>query len=124
RWAPRGGTLAFLASSGGRTRLWLYAALGAARAPRMLSAYDSLGGEILAFAWSPTGESVAYLAREPAALPTERHAISHTPGLVLFHDTPGDFTGPTSPAYRRDSLGAYVAEVGLKSAEARVVARR
>jgi dipeptidyl aminopeptidase/acylaminoacyl peptidase len=121
RWSPRGETLAFLAPLDGETRVWYSAPCDSVAQP--LPARDSLGGGVLAFAWSPTGTSIAYLAAEADPNAPGNDSTAPAPRIVLFRDAPGDFTGPTSPGYRRDSAGAYLATAALNADTAEVLAR-
>lgn len=124
QWAPHGSTLGFLMSSAGRSRLWRYTPFDSAPPAPVVLTPDSLGGEMLAFAWSPTGDSVAYLAPEPIARGAKVTDTVQAPRLVLFRDVPGELTGPTSPTFSTDSTGAYVAVADLASGTTRVLARR
>ena len=121
RWSPRGSTLGFLAPLDGESRIWYSAPCGSAAQP--LPARDSLGGGVLAFAWSPTGTSIAYLAAEADPNAPDNDSTAPAPRIVRFRDGPGDFTGPTSSGYRRDSTGAYVAVAALGADSAEVVVR-
>lgn len=124
QWVPgKQATLSFLTARGGRESIWRYSPLDAVTTPQPIAIADSLDGDILAFAWSPDGSSVAYIAAEEGSTAKPPTALRPAPKLVLFHDSPGDYTGPTSPVYSRDSVGAYVAVVALADAYARVVAR-
>ena len=122
-WSSSGNVLAFLSQLGGETRIWRYSLVEAGSEPETMAIRDSLDGEILAFAWGPTDEEIAYVAREPQMDSPAVKLKGDRPRLVLFNDSPGDYTGPTSPAYARDSTGAYVAVARVGGALTRVVAR-
>jgi dipeptidyl aminopeptidase/acylaminoacyl peptidase len=125
QWAPGQRTvLGFLAASGGRNRIWEYSPFDSGSVATPIPMCDSLGGEILAFAWGPDGTSLAYVAAENDSTGRSLPEHPHRPRLVLFDDSPGDYTGPTSPYYSRDSTGAYVAVQRVGQPEARVLARR
>jgi len=122
QWSPSGDTLAYLAGSSGKTRVWLCAPRG--QAARPLTMRDSLAGQLVSFSWSPTGKALAYLAAEPTDGSAARDSVRVTPRLVIFRDSPESFTGPLSPSYRSDSTGAYLATVGIISGgSAEVLAR-
>jgi dipeptidyl aminopeptidase/acylaminoacyl peptidase len=127
RWAGRDGVqevLAFMAAADGRNRVWQYSPFGSDSIPRPIAIPDSLGGEILSFAWSPSGTAIAYLAaeeRRPGY--AEQESKTAAPRVVLFNVSPGEYTGPTSHSYSRDSAGAYVAVKELGRGVARVLAR-
>jgi dipeptidyl aminopeptidase/acylaminoacyl peptidase len=124
QWAPgKHESLAFVARAEGRSRIWRYSPLDSGSAPRVITISDSLGGEILAFTWSPDGASMAYIATEDEEGSGTPKARPPIPRLVLFNDSPGDYTGPTSPLYSRDSTGAYVAIAQLSHGRARVLTR-
>ena len=123
-WADRGDLLGFMSASHGRSQIWSYSPRDTGATPVPVAVHDSLGGDILAFAWDPAGTRVAYLAAERGAPGhgSSRHAPA-PPRLVLFHDSPGDYTGQTSPAYSRDTAGVYVALDRLGSEQAHVLVR-
>lgn len=121
QWLPGGDTLAFLAESAGKTRVWLYTP--AEHAVRPLELLDSLAGRLVSFTWSPTGKALAYLATEPTDGGAIRDSARSHPRLVLFHDSPGSFTGPLSPFYKSDSAGVYLATVGIEGGRVNVVGR-
>ena len=123
QWTARGNVLGFLASADGRSGLWRYTPRDSMSAPQPLVIHDSLSGEILAFGWSPTGDSAAYIASEPTVPGVQPASARIPPRLVLFRDVPGDVTGPTSPTFSRDSTGAYVALADAKTGAVRVLAR-
>jgi dipeptidyl aminopeptidase/acylaminoacyl peptidase len=125
QWAPQGDVLGFLATSGGRDRLWRYLPRESAP-PEPIIESEIMGGDLLAYAWSSTGDSVAYIAPEPAGEESDREtgAAHAPPRLVIFRDAPGDFTGETSPAYRRDSIGAYLAVADVGGSTSRVLVHR
>ena len=115
--------LTFLATADGRNHILRYSPSDSGSVPRRVAISDSLGGEILAFAWSPDGASIAYLAAEDDAAGRTSESSPPAPRLVLFNDSPDVYTGPTSPLYSRDSTGAYVAIEQVGQASARVLAR-
>lgn len=122
-WAGRSSnTLDFLLSTNGRRRVWRYSPLHPNTPPAPLTISDSLDGEIVAFASNPEGTEIAYVAAEREATSSSAGDPNASPRLVLFNDSPGDYTGPTSPSYSRDSVGGYVAVVGAQGS-ARVLAR-
>lgn len=127
QWAGGDGTqdvLAFMADTDGRNRIWRYSPSVFDSVPRPIVISDSLGGEILSFAWNPSGTAIAYLAaeeRRPGYAEPQSKIVA--PRLVLFNDSPGDYTGPTSRSYSRDSVGAYVALKEVGRGVARVLAR-
>ena len=124
QWSPGvRNTLAFLAEAGSQNRIWEYSPLDSGSAPQSIAMSDSLGGDVLAFAWSPNGDSIAYVAAESdgkAGAPSDEPG---TPRLVLFRDSAGYYTGPTSSLYSIDSTGAYVAMGQVGGVHSRVVAR-
>lgn len=124
QWSPTGATLTFLAASHGRNRLWLYSPIEAGQ-PQPIAISDSLRGSIVAFAWSSAGDTIAYLASELTTPGHVARLADTPPRLVLFHDTPGEYTEPTVPAYAKDTVGAYVAIAAPGGAQrARVLVRR
>ena len=127
QWAGGGGTrevLAFIAAKDGRNRIWRYSPSGFDSIPRPIAISDSLGGEVISFAWNRPGTAIAYLAAEETkSAYAERQPKIVAPRLVLFNDSPGDYTGPTSHSYSRDSVGVYVALEDLGRGVARVLAR-
>ena len=124
QWAPgRRNVLGYLAVSGDRVGIWQLSPLDSTSPPEPIGISDSLEGELLGFAWSPDGEAVAYLAADHQGAIGTSEVRPPAPRLVLFHDSPGDYTGPTSRRYSRDSAGAYVAVVRLADLRARVLAR-
>jgi dipeptidyl aminopeptidase/acylaminoacyl peptidase len=125
QWAPNGESLGFLAESDGHVRLWRYEPQSSAP-PQPIIEAKTVPGDILAYAWNTTGDSVAYIAPEPLiAMSEQEAAAARTPRrLVLFRDSPGNFTGVTSPIYSRDSIGAYVAVAGVGGGIPRVLAHR
>lgn len=123
RWSPVGSTLAFMAPVRGRNRIWRYTQQDTIVTPQVIAGRDSLDGNILTFAWSATGEELAYLAAEPDTASHLSDSTRSPPRLVIFHDAPGDYTGPTSPTYSRDSNGAYVAIMDADGGPARTLGR-
>lgn len=123
RWSPVGHSLAFLTQSDAESRLWVCGPTDGITTPRSVTRRDSLDGVILAFAWSPTGDELAYIAAEPAVSDRAADSSETRPGLVIFHDAPGDYTGPTSPLYSRDSTGTYVAVMRMHDGAVHVLAR-
>ena len=121
QWSPSGDTLAFLAESEGRARLWL--SMPTERAARPFTLQDSLAGRLVSFTWSPTGNALAYLASAPTDGGAARDSAQPTPRLVIFRDSPGSFTGPLSPSYRSDSAGVYLATVAIGGGPADVLGR-
>jgi dienelactone hydrolase len=91
--------------------------------PRPIATCDSLDGEILAFASSPTAASIAYIAAKRAMPTPASEAVGVAARLVIFKDSSGDYTGPTTPAYSRDTIGAYVAVQTPGDGCGRVLAR-
>jgi dipeptidyl aminopeptidase/acylaminoacyl peptidase len=123
QWAGRSSnTLDFLLSTSGRKRVWRYSLLHPNTPPAPLAISDSLDGEIVAFTSNPEGTTIAYVAAEREAPGGSAGDPNAAPRLVLFNDSPGDYTGPTSPFYSRDSVGGYVAVVDVQGS-ARVLAR-
>lgn len=123
RWSPSGTVLTFLVESHGRNRLWQYSPVAARAVPRPVMVSDSLGGSIVAFAWSPAGDTIAYLASESKVPDDQTGSRGARPRLVLFRDTPGEYTEPTVPAYAKDTAGAYVAIAERGGGPAHVLAR-
>ena len=123
RWSPVGSKLAFIAREGARSRLWTYAPADSATGPRVVVGQDSLNGDLLAIAWSATGNEIAYLAKEPTSGNSPADSSRSTPRLVVFRDSPGNYTGPTSPLYSKDSSGVYVAAVEVERGQVRTLAR-
>lgn len=124
QWSPGiRPVLAFLAAAGGRNRVLEYSPLDSGSAPRCIAIQDSLGGEVLAFAWSPNGDSIAYVATERNGKAGATIPERPVPRLILFRDSAGYYTGPTSPLYSIDSTGAYVAMGRGSAVRPRVVAR-
>jgi len=122
QWSPGAATLAFLMESDGVQGLWRYSPLEEAAAPTRIEIADSIGGPIQAFAWSPAGDSIAYLASEEA-----RHHDAATedeqPKLVLFHDAPGKYSGPRQLSYATDSMGVYLSVAPSGGGSGNVLAR-
>jgi dipeptidyl aminopeptidase/acylaminoacyl peptidase len=123
RWSQGGSRLAFIARDGSRSSLWTYDPSHADVGPRVIAGLDSLGGDVLALAWSATGKEIAYLAEEPSATNPPAGSSRPSPRLVVFRDSPGNYTGPTSPLYSRDSSGVYVAVVAVGTRRVRTLAR-
>lgn len=121
QWSPSGDTLAFLAESDGRTRIWL--STPAEHVARPLTLRDTLAGRLTSFSWSPTGKALAYLASEPTDGKVARDSLRATPRLVIFRDSPGSFTGPLSLSNRSDSAGVYLATVAISGGPADVLER-
>jgi len=124
KWSPSGRALGFLCQSGKRTRLCRYSprAVGSDQVDTVMI-NDSLGGDVVAYSWGTTDADIAYLAREPQSAPSGPAQIPSQSRLVLFRDSAGEYTGPTSRTYVKDSAGVYVAVTRLRGAPARVVAR-
>jgi dipeptidyl aminopeptidase/acylaminoacyl peptidase len=124
QWAPGARhVLGFLMAKGGHERIWQCVPLDSGSIATPVATRDSLGGEILAFAWGPDGASFAYIAAERDSSSPGDVVDPHAPRLVLFNDSPGDYTGPTSSYYARDSAGAYVSVQRVGQSEAQVIAR-
>lgn len=121
QWSPSGDTLAYLAGSTGKTRIWLCARAG--QVARPLTMRDSLAGRLISLSWSPTGKALAYLASESTDGGAARDSVQAAPRLVIFKDSPGSFTGPLSPSYKSDSAGVYLATVGITGGPADVLGR-
>lgn len=119
RWSPTGATLAFLVASRGRASIWQYTPTDSVQDARPVATPDYVGGSIVAFAWSSTSDTIAYLAAEPQVHGRMENTENAPPRLVVFHDAPGDYTEPTSRGYAKDTTGAYVATVvpGRNSAQ-------
>lgn len=124
QWSPgKRPLLAFLAAIGGRNSVLEYSPLDSGSVPRRIVISDSLGGELLAFAWSPNGDSIAYVATESDGKAEATILQPPVPRLVLFRDSAGYYTGPTSSLYSIDSTGAYVGMGQVGDVRSRVVAR-
>lgn len=123
RWSPNG-DLSFMMKTAGRSRVWQYAPHDSAVELLSSVGSDSVGGEILDYTWNPRGDTIAYLAREPGALTDAADPVHSRDRLVLFQDTPGNFTGPTTPLWERDTLGAYLAAAPSGWHAANVIRRK
>jgi dipeptidyl aminopeptidase/acylaminoacyl peptidase len=124
QWAPtEPNVLSFLVFGERHTRIWQYSPDDSDSMPQPIATCDSLDGEILGFTWNPTGTALAYLAAKRAPPATDSSAVRTAARLVIFKDSSGDYTGPTSPGYSRDTVGAYVAVQTPKNGCGRVLAR-
>ena len=121
RWSPRGDTLAFLAPLDGGSRVWYSTPCD--RAAQPLPVRDSLAGDVVTFAWNPSGTGIAYLAAEPDPNRPASDSTAAAPRIVRFRDAPGYLTGPTSSGYRPDSTGAYLAVAALDAGSTDILAR-
>ncbi|MGH7508977.1 MAG: S9 family peptidase [Gemmatimonadales bacterium] len=107
-----------------RTAIWQYTPDDSATEPRPLIGTDSIGGEVLDYAWSPAGNAIAYLALDSVTVKGQTGSTSSMSRLVLFQDSPGNFTGPTSRVWERDTLGAYLAIASIGGGQPACVIRR
>jgi len=123
RWGDAGcNALYFLLPINGRRRIWRLSPGGLDGPAAPVAISDSLDGEIVAFAPSPEGTAMAYVAAEHEARSSSATDPKPSPRVVLFSDSSGEYTGPTSAYYSRDSVGGYVAVVDT-TGTARVLAR-
>jgi dipeptidyl aminopeptidase/acylaminoacyl peptidase len=123
-WSPAGPTLAFLVASHGRSSIWQYTPTDSAEDVEPLAIPDSIGGSIVAFAWSSMGDTIAYLAAEPRLRSRTENVENASPRSVLFHDVPGEYTEPTVRGYAKDPAGAYVATFVRGEKSAHVLVRQ
>lgn len=123
KWSPRSGIVSFQIKANDCTEVWQYALGVRGSTARPLVSADSLGGEILDYSWSATGDAIAYLAFNDTTLRNQSDPSPMRERFMLFRDTPGDLTGPTIRVYQRDSLGAYLAVVRVGRQAVRVIRR-
>lgn len=77
----------------------------------------------MAFGWNQDGTSIAYLASEQRSMTRDSGISPVSPKLVIYNDSPNDYTGPTSPLYSRDTAGLYIAVGDVDWSRARILER-
>lgn len=87
-WSPRGRELAWLAPDAHGSRQIVRLRMDAAAAAPVVVTHAAAGAGVRAFAFSPDGESIAYLAAQPPVAPVGTARFDHT-----FEALDGDYLG-------------------------------